>query len=783
MPLQTITNPIPENSLSIKMNIKLKAILLLLISLMIKKSVVAQQTFYDLNTIQIIEIFFSQTNWDYQMDTAKYGTEDFIMADVVTVNGISYDSVGVKYKGNSSYDSTYIKNPIHIELDAYKKQSYEGYKDIKLGNGYADPSLIREPLAYSILGNYADCPKANFAKVFINGNYIGLYSNAESINKDFCSNHFYSSKNTLLKCNPIVNPGPTTKSNLRYITGADSSGYSNYYEVKSDFGWNDLVALCDSVTNNPASLPNVIDVDRAIWMLAFNNVLVNLDSYSGVFAQNYYLYKDHNGRFNPIVWDLNMCFGGFPFSGAGPTGMGPLPLASIHEMDPELHATDPYWPLINDIMSDATYKRMYVAHMKTILNEFLQSGAYETLATQFQSLINSDAIADTNKFFTDTDFQNSMTTAVSVGSYYVPGIKTIMDDRAAFLPFSGILTGTPPDISGVTVDNSSPTMNTTVNVTATVTNYIPGGVYLNYRNLSSDKFTRVLMYDDGAHNDGGPVDNVFGSSIVINSALTQYFIYAENVSDGKFSPERAEHEFYTILTNLPTAQPGEIVINELLPLNQTDTVDENGKNEDWIEFYNRTSSPLSMLGLYLTDDITNPTKFAFPANSFIPANGYLIVFADEDASSTSYIHCNFKLSANGETIILSNQSGAILDSITFGVPVADVAFGRCPNGAGPFQNLVSTTFNSMNCPVGIDENELLETGLEVFPNPANDQIHLRIVKTNNSDEMKFTVKNVQGELIYSGKIENDFTLNTSTWAQGMYFIQCGKSVRKVAFLK
>ena len=32
------------------------------------------------------------------MDTAKHGSEDFIMADVVTVNGISYDSVGSNTK-------------------------------------------------------------------------------------------------------------------------------------------------------------------------------------------------------------------------------------------------------------------------------------------------------------------------------------------------------------------------------------------------------------------------------------------------------------------------------------------------------------------------------------------------------------------------------------------------------------------------------------------------------------------------------------------------------------
>ena len=42
----------------------------------------------------------------------------------------------------------------------------------------------------------------------------------------------------------------------------------------------------------PPVAEKVLDVDRALWMLAFNNVLVNLDSYSGAFRQNYYLYHD-----------------------------------------------------------------------------------------------------------------------------------------------------------------------------------------------------------------------------------------------------------------------------------------------------------------------------------------------------------------------------------------------------------------------------------------------------------------------------------------------------------
>lgn len=143
-----------------------------------------------------------------------------------------------------------------------------------------------------------------------------------------------------------------------------------------------------------------------------------------------------------------------------------------------------------------------------------------------------------------------------------------------------------------------------------------------------------------------------------------------------------------------------------------------------------------MFGLYLTDDLVNPTKFSFPENSFIPANGYLVVFADEDATTTQYIHCNFKLSANGETIMLSNQSGAVLDSITFGVPVIDVAYGRCPNGSGPFQTLVSSTFNSENCPVSVNEMSLIETNLSIFPNPASGIVYLNI-KFKSPEEIIF----------------------------------------------
>ena len=108
------------------------------------------QSFYDLNIIQKIEIYFAESNWDYKLDTAKAGAESYIMAQKVIINGIAFDSVGVKYKGNSTYRATQIKNPFHIELDTYKDHDYQGYTDIKLSNSAKDPSFLREVLSYDI---------------------------------------------------------------------------------------------------------------------------------------------------------------------------------------------------------------------------------------------------------------------------------------------------------------------------------------------------------------------------------------------------------------------------------------------------------------------------------------------------------------------------------------------------------------------------------------------------------------------------------------------------------
>lgn len=719
-------------------------------------SLFAQTGFYATDTIQVIELTFTQSDWDYQMDTAKAGADGYILASQCVVNGVVFDSVGVKFKGNSSYDSTRVKNPLHIKLD-YTDSSlaYDGHEDIKLGNGFSDPTLVREVLAYEIARNYMAAPQCNFARVYINGVYYGLFSSSESIDSDFNNDHFYSSSHSFFKCTP-QNVLSGQVPNLLYL-GTDSASYYSRYEIKSDIAWKDLISLCDTLANSPEAIDTILDVDRALWMLAFNNVTVNLDSYSGAFSQNYYLYQDDNGRFNTIMWDLNMCFGGFTN-----TGTSNLNVASMQTMTPLLHATYGAKPLIVKLLADSVYYNMYIAHMRTITNEFFANGNYLTRAQELQTLIDSSAQADTNAFYSYVQFQTALNTTIGT----IPGVSTLMGARTTYLGGTTQFTAAPPTIGTVNAFPSAIALHDTVWITAPVTN--GDVVYLGYRDQLWKKFTRVRMYDDGQHNDGSASDGTFGVSMIGTAVSMQYYVYAENSVAGMFSPERAEYEFYTYLVAVNIAGAGEVSINEFVVSNYTGATDANGSFEDWIELYNNTGIPLSLQGLYLTDDPLNHFKSALP-DVIIPAYGYLIIWADEDNGSAFEVHANFQLSSAGEYVLLCDAFGNVLDSIAYAIVPADQSYGRCANGTGPFMVYTSPTFNAYNtCPAGVTEPMQQSNDVWVYPNPS---VGTTTLVTSGRDMMSYEVFSASGTLCMSGAIVSEQTqLNCTDLATGFYMI-------------
>ena len=89
---------------------------LLLFSLINIKSIKSQDL-YDLTNITTIELTFTDPNWDATLDSYYSVGLDQRLLGSCLVNGVLFDSIGVKYKGNSTYSANNSKNPITIKLN------------------------------------------------------------------------------------------------------------------------------------------------------------------------------------------------------------------------------------------------------------------------------------------------------------------------------------------------------------------------------------------------------------------------------------------------------------------------------------------------------------------------------------------------------------------------------------------------------------------------------------------------------------------------------------------
>ena len=734
------------------------------------------QSFYDINTINTIEITFQESNWDQILDQYYADGDEERLVGSVSINGQVFDSAGIRYKGNSTYNPNQVKNPLNIKLDhIIDDQNIEGYGTLKLANVYKDPSFVRETLSYEIARKYMPAGQSNYANVYINGTHLGLYTSDQSVDKFFMQTHFASDENARVKGELTSDGGPPSGGVWEYF-GEDSSSYANYYDMKSDYGWGELIDFLDILNNQNESVNQVLNIDRHLWFIAFSNLFVNLDGPINN-PQNYYLYKDDAGRFNPIPWDLNESFGGF----TSHQTLGNLNITQLQQLSPFANLNESEFPIISKILSNDTYRKMYVAHMKTILEENFENSDYETRALEIQDIIDADVQADPNKFYSYSNFISNVYNSVGGGPQGVIGIVQLMDARTDYISSLSEFQAEGPAISNVAHSPEQVAPYTEVWFTTDVEN--AGNVYLAYRNNTYDIFTKVIMYDDGNHQDGQAGDGVFGVSITAGNTDIQYYIYAENTDAVAFSPARAEYEFYSI-----SIAAGDLVINEFMADNENTVADQDGDYDDWIEFYNNGSEDINLNGYFLSDDASEPDTWVFP-DTTIFAGSYLIVWADKDEDQEG-LHANIKLSADGEVIVLSDNTLNVIDEVAFGPQKPDTTTGRFENGTGDFIEMLPT-FGEENTNLITSVGDLFAgtTGFSLQQNRPNPFTTNTTIEFNlqQSDEVSLSIMNSQGMLIetlVSGRLSSgdySYTWNANGLPKGLYFYSLfvnGKSAVK-----
>ena len=758
------------------------------------------QEFYDINTVNTIEIIFSESNWDEILDNLYAAGNEECLVGTAIINSVQFDSVGVRYKGNSSYHPDRIKNPLNIKLDyILEDQLLDSYGTLKLANCFRDPSFIRETLSYEIARTYLPASKANYINVYINGDLIGLYTSVQDVDKFFMSTLFYCDENARFKGELSF---PQTIDIWGYA-GLDSTLYYGFYELESDYGWNKLVNFLDVFNNNPDEAETVLNVDRHLWMLAFDILMVNLDSPINI-GHNFYLFEDSTQRFNPILWDLNENFGGFNMSPGGP-----LNIIQMQHLDPFLNISHPNYPIINKILPNSTYRKMYIAHMKTIIEEYFSNDLYLTRALEIQDIIEESVQSDPNKFYTYNDFLNNIYNQVGYGPPAVFGITQLMDERISFILSHPLFQEIPPIISNIANTPATIVPNTTVWFSAEVEN--AETVILGYRQNIAGKFEKTEMFDDGNHNDGAAGDGIYGISIIAGYSDIQYYLYAENNDAGIFSPARAEYEFHTLDV---VCETGNIVINEI---NYHSADDFNP--EDWIEFYNAENDDIDISGWCFKDE-NDEHIFTFPANTIIETDGYLVLCRDSGAFSSLFPDVynfigdmDFGLSGGGELIRLYDAEGSMVDSLEYD---DEYPWPTEPDGNGPTLELIDHTLDNtlpsswaasaehgtpgtLNSAVSIENNEIILPVIgklcQNYPNPFNpttmisfsliaeDAEHAEIVIYNikGQEIKKLEIRNLKlgiNEVVWNGTDENNKPVSS-----GIYFYQLKVGGRSIATKK
>ena len=139
--------------------------------------------------------------------------------------------------------------------------------------------------------------------------------------------------------------------------------------------------------------------------------------------------------------------------------------------------------------------------------------------------------------------------------------------------------------------------------------------------------------------------------------------------------------------------PGNLFINEYMSDNENRFEDEYGEFDDWIEIYNDNEFPVDLAGLYLSDSLLDPGMYRIPSNdpekTTVARKGYAIIWTDSD-SKQGPLHTNFKLSKDGEDLVLSAYDYRItIDQWSYNEQYSNFSTGRKDDN-GPWVDMPPT---------------------------------------------------------------------------------------------
>lgn len=584
-----------------------------------------------------------------------YEDHEFKVRFVYTTNTDSdtINDVGFRLRGNTSRQSD--KKSFKVSFNTFKSgRKYNGLEKMNLNGEHNDPSIIRSYLAWNIFEqNLVPGSRSNHVELYINNQYYGLYINVEHIDEEFVESRFGNKLGNLYKC---IYPA-----DLSYLGNNKYDYKDNGYSLKTNTDkddFSDLINLAEELENStPENMHNniepIFNINGFIRYLVVEVFTGHWDAFT-FGKNNFYLYNNHyTGKFEFLPYDLDNTFGIDWF-------IDDLANRNIYA----------YWPdweeraLTSKVMANQVYRDRFSFLLNKMIEEYINEDILFPKIDSTFNKINDAASRDTYRTldygWDYNDFVKSYTEAL--GDHVRYGLKEYITKRLASIKDQIEINPIAPIIENVY--HNFPQLTQSIKIKTDVTdddaspvvklNYNMGNTWQSVSMVSSNDlcFTAIL---DGIN----------------QPAQVKYYIEATDAS-GNVTREPYSGE-YVIRIGQGNSS---LVINEFMAGNQGAVLDNFGESDDWIEIYNNGTEAVNLKGKYLSDDLTDRTKWNLP-NVVMQPGEYYIVWADNDTEQGEN-HANFKLSASGESIGLFDSfenSYAVIDTLSYGEQIPDVSMG------------------------------------------------------------------------------------------------------------
>lgn len=389
-----------------------------------------------------IQLDFADGDWNALLrDWDQRREKNYYQADL-RFGAESLTGIGVRLKGFSSLEygtglggrrpgrtsDPRAKFPLKLDFNRFGQLRFHCLDRVNLGNNWADITFMRERLAarmYNAMG--VPAARTAYAKVTVEGVYLGLYTLTEQIDKRFLRAHFgeladaddgnlYKSVLSAERAiGQLVFRGESRADYVRMGAVCPSAFEECGITLKTNEDdpkkndYADLIQFLRILNQTPdeafeEAIAQVFDVDTFLRLAAVTVAIANPDSYFGM-GHNYYLYhRPDIGRFVMLPWDLNEAYAGHPCGQDFITYDFAQPVCAQNANG---------FVLARRILAVPRYRQQYRTYVREVLDKYLTREQHEAWIAELDALIGDEMGGDPNYIATPQDYEIAISDQLS----------------------------------------------------------------------------------------------------------------------------------------------------------------------------------------------------------------------------------------------------------------------------------------------------------------------------------------------------------------------------------